>query len=93
MVFKFIFFCSFTITNPEVRRRASTDSLTLRRGAPGTAQHGSNLWTPPPAYRGFVARALFYMWGFCFTPTLARIIPTPSPLSPLEIISRVSRFG
>lgn len=36
-------------------------SLTLRRGAEGTAQQGTDMWTPPPEYRGFVARALFYM--------------------------------
>jgi hypothetical protein len=35
----------------------------LRCGAPGTAQHGADLWTPPAEYRGFVARALFYMVG------------------------------
>ena len=29
--------------------------------APGAAQQGANFWTPPPRYRGFVARALFYM--------------------------------
>lgn len=32
-------------------------------GLTGTAQFGSDpgYWTPPPAYRGFIARAMFYM--------------------------------
>ena len=30
-------------------------------GVVGTASHGSDWWTPPPLYRGFVARATMYM--------------------------------
>ena len=30
-------------------------------GSVGSAQSGSEWWTPPATYRGFVARALFYM--------------------------------